>query len=262
MRNGLSREEIEMNLSQKFPGHGSKDVLSNSIDLVVRLILMLDVGELRNAYSGRNRLIWKDGLLQDYVRHVFSDNVSLIHDGIKLGTMFTARSLDQVAGFGVNLTTNLADHLRLRHEDRAVTIFHHASFLQCQLQQSILSPELVEETLNTLALLFPVGDSGTKKWYHKQNEPEELDPGVLNCGRHRGDDYRQIGKYRFWHDRLVILKEAFDESQPNNVSQLWNDRREGSQWYGLWVAIGITLFFGLVQSIEGAMQVYKAYQPS
>jgi hypothetical protein len=28
------------------------------------------------------------------------------------------------------------------------------------------------------------------------------------------------------------------------------------------VAIGLTLFFGLVQSIEGAVQVYKAYHPA
>jgi hypothetical protein len=67
-------------------------------------------------------------------------------------------------------------------------------------------------------------------------------------------------KYRFWHDRLVILKEAFDESQPKTLLQLWNDKRDRTQWYTLWVAIGITLFFGLVQSIEGGMQVYKAFQ--
>ena len=119
---------------------------------------------------------------------------------------------------------------------------------------------MIAETLRTLALLFPQGEKSTEKWYSKQSNPEELDTEVLFCGN-IVDDFRRIEKYTFWHDRLVILKEAFDESQPKTVTQLWNDRREGSQWYALWVAISITLFFGLVQSIEGAIQVYKAYHP-
>jgi hypothetical protein len=84
---------------------------------------------------------------------------------------------------------------------------------------------------------------------------------VLKCSQLR-DHYLQIDVYKYWHDRLVILKEAFDESQLSTVSQLWNDRRDSAKWYTLWVAIGLTLFFGLVQSIEGAIQVYKAYHPS
>jgi hypothetical protein len=109
--------------------------------------------------------------------------------------------------------------------------------------------------------LFPQGDRDSRKWYCKQGNLEDLDLGVLDRGQLH-DDYLQIEKYSFWHDRLVMLKEAFDESQPRTVSQLWNDRREGKQWYALWTAIGLTLFFGLVQSIEGAWQVYKAYNPS
>ena len=109
--------------------------------------------------------------------------------------------------------------------------------------------------------MFPQGDRDSRKWYCKQGNLEDLDLGVLDREQPH-DDYLQIEKYTFWHDRLVMLKEAFDESQPRTVSQLWNDRREGSQWYALWAAIGLTLFFGLVQSIEGGWQVYKAYHPS
>lgn len=107
-------------------------MFNSSINLTVRLTLMLDVGELRHAFSGRRPLIWTDGSLQDFVRDIFSDKISLGHDGVRLGTIFTARNLDRVAGFRVELTTNLADHLRLRYDDRTVSIFHHASFLQCQ----------------------------------------------------------------------------------------------------------------------------------
>jgi len=67
-----------------------------------------------------------------FVRNIFSDEISLSHGGIKLGAPLTARNLDRVTGFRIELTTNLADHLRLRYEDRTVSMFHHASFLRCQ----------------------------------------------------------------------------------------------------------------------------------
>jgi len=64
---------------------------------------------------------------------------------------------------------------------------------------------------------------------------------------------------------VVILKQVFDESRPSTLLQWWNDRRNGVQWYTFWVAILVllfTMFFGMVQSIEGALQVYKAYHPT
>ncbi|RFU24413.1 hypothetical protein B7463_g11924, partial [Scytalidium lignicola] len=238
-----------------------KDKPDTLIDLGVRLALMLDVGKLRNAYSGRERLIWRDGTLKEYVQDVFPDTAVLDHSGIKLSTLFTARNLNRVTGFRVELTTNLGDHLRWREGDKTVSIFHHASFLQCQQMNSIYPDGFVEETLRTLVLLFPQGDKNTKWWYSKRdNDAKDLDPGVLDCGRIR-EDHLQIEKYTFWHDRLVILKEAFDRSQPRSLLQLWNDRRDSSQWYTLWVVIFLTLFFGLIQSIEGAIQIYKIYHP-
>jgi hypothetical protein len=122
---------------------------------------------------------------------------------------------------------------------------------------SIYPPGLVEETLATLALFFPKGDKHTERWYKKQDNADELDENILRCPK------IDIGikEYRFWHDRLVILKTDFDESRPSTITQWWNDRRDGSQWYALWVAISLTVFFGLVQSIEGALQVYKAFNP-
>jgi hypothetical protein len=124
----------------------------------------------------------------------------------------------------------------------------------------MLPDGFVKETIRTLALLFPHGDKKSRKWYMKQeDDPEELDLNVLICGN-MWESYREIEKYEYWHDRLAILKGAFDESKPQNVSQLWKDRRDTFQWYTLWVVISLTLFFGLVQSIEGALQVYKAFQ--
>jgi hypothetical protein len=82
--------------------------------------------------------------------------------------------------------------------------------------------------------------------------------GRLNNGK------RQIQNFKVWRNRLIMLKEAFDEARPKTLRQWWHDRRNGVQWYTFWVAIvilALTIFFGLIQSIEGAMQVYAAFKP-
>ena len=76
-------------------------------------------------------------------------------------------------------------------------------------------------------------------------------------------DDRQIERFRFWHDRLVVLKQVFDEATPQTLRQWWYDRRNGVQWYTFWVAavvLGLTLVFGLIQSLEGALQVYGTFR--
>jgi len=91
-----------------------------------------------------------------------------------------------------------------------------------------------------------------------------IDPRLIRCGQLRAPE-RQIENFNFWYDRIVVLKEAYDESSPASFSQWWNDHRNEERWYTFWVALvilGFTLFFGIVQSVEGALQVYKAYHPS
>lgn len=57
---------------------------------------------------------------------------------------------------------------------------------------------------------------------------------------------------------------VFDAAEPSTMAQWWYDKRKGSQWYTFCVVIVVlilTVFFGIVQSIEGALQVYAAYHP-
>lgn len=130
----------------------------------------------------------------------------------------------------------------------------------------LLFPDgFVEETRRTLTLLLPSGPE-TRKWFRKQQTAKNyiLDPKVIECGRLKADD-RQIEKFRFWRDRLVILKQVFDEAKPGNISQWWWDRRNWVQWYTFWVAVIVlflTFFFGLIQCVEGGIQVYKALVPT
>jgi hypothetical protein len=101
-----------------------------------------------------------------------------------------------------------------------------------------------------------------RRWLSNFPSSLNIDPGAIECGHLKTDD-RQIERFVYWHDRLVTLKQVFNEAQPKNLSQWWHDRRNGVQWYTFWVAIlvlGLTLIFGLTQCIEGALQVYIAYK--
>ena len=285
LEEGLSRETIRGRLSSKLadpkPGNET-ELLDSSVDLTARLVSMMDIGGLQYGFSGRRELVWNQGSLKDFVNGYFNVPVVLGQD-VKLEKMFNARNLGRIAGINIVWTDNLADHLRMiDDEDKKVAIFHHASFLKYQQRYSrcynsvhvgthqansisaLFPPRLMEETLRTFALLFPQSDNDTAKWFSKLPYSLHIDGQVVKCGHLKADD-RHIENFKFWHDRLVILKQLFDESRPSTLSQWWCDRRNGVQWYTFWIAILVlflTIFFGVVQSIEGALQVYKAYHPT
>jgi len=121
----------------------------------------------------------------------------------------------------------------------------------------------IEETLRTLALLFPQTDKDTRHWSKKLIASRLVDRRAFKCERLTTAD-RQTGKFIFWQERLVILKQFFDEAEPKTLSQWWHDRRKGVIWYTFWVAavvLLLTVFFGVVQCVEGGLQVYKAFYP-
>lgn len=122
-------------------------------------------------------------------------------------------------------------------------------------------PGLIAETIRTLALIFPKHDKQTKRMLQVVRPSQRVDRRLQRLQKLRLDD-RQIETFKFWRDRLIILKQAFDDPRPARLSQWWYDRRDGHVWYTFWVAVLVlllTVFFGLVQSVEGALQVYKAY---
>ena len=145
-------------------------------------------------------------------------------------------------------------------------IFHHAEFLRNHQRNNTVFPDgLISETLKTLALLFPAYIGGTTNWIKKQGEDnKDLDITVCEC-ESLDDDHRTLQSFEFWRDRLTILMEAYTSSEPTNIRQWWFDWRKRERWATFWVALLIlflTIIFGIIQSIEGALQVYKAYYPT
>ncbi|KAJ4333706.1 hypothetical protein N0V95_009358 [Ascochyta clinopodiicola] len=259
------RENTRNVLRDKFTkAHPNElELIDRSIDLSATLLLMMDFGSARHVFSGRRRLNWVDGTLRDCVASAFDSTPTLDHKGIKLQRTFSAQSLVQLAGVQLVPTTNLLDHLRLTNNDTQLHVFHHASFLKNQSQGSLLPNALAEETLRTLAILFPQSDVKVRKWYSRLSAPFSLDPELIRCGHLKTED-RQFEKFTYWHDRLIVLKQVFDEATPKTISQWWFDRRNGVQWWTFWVAISVlilTIVFGFIQCITGIMQAYAAFNP-
>jgi hypothetical protein len=133
----LPRPVVRAKLATRYPelncdNAENVQLLDGCIDLVTRLTVMLDIGQFPRTHTGRACLHWTDGSLKEFLQETFTPQTVLSHDRIKLGSQFTARNLELIAGLEVEMTTNLADHLVLREEDSRVLIFHHASFLKNQ----------------------------------------------------------------------------------------------------------------------------------
>ncbi|KAL2008720.1 hypothetical protein VTN00DRAFT_6914 [Thermoascus crustaceus] len=130
LRQGLTRDAIEQRLHlrpQVSKAIASQErALDASINLSVRLLLMLEIGCIQNTFSGYKALTWECGSLQEFVSNLFGHP----QKSVKLEKIFIARNLWRIACIDRAWMNNLADHLRMLEHDTKVAIFHHASFLQ------------------------------------------------------------------------------------------------------------------------------------
>ncbi|KAI0429288.1 hypothetical protein F5Y09DRAFT_262673 [Xylaria sp. FL1042] len=227
---------------------------------------MTSIGEPPLGIDGPNTIRWDTGTLRDFTETYFGPGagVRLQPDKPQIGKIFTALNLRKIGGMRIEWTRNLADHLRLVDDDKTVSIFDCVAFLKFQrkVHRQMFPPGFIDETLSTLSLLIPQNDTKTQEWIESQIEDHDLDPLLTECGSLSTQE-RRFENFNYWNNRLVILKQALDESRPQTLSQWWFDRRNGVQWYTFWVAILVflvTIFFGLVQSLEGALQVYLSWK--
>lgn len=131
-------------------------LIDNTIYLSASLLLMIDFGQIEYGFSGRRKLEWTSGTLQACVSLGFDRTPSLEHKGIKLERAFNAQSLFRFAGLEMVPTTNLLDHLRLTHDDTRLHVFHHASFLNHQLQEYVTSLHSSRSKLILKAPSYPM----------------------------------------------------------------------------------------------------------
>jgi hypothetical protein len=138
LNRNLGRTEVrEKACSQVLPNKGADqdESLNASINLAVRLLLMIEVGEIPNGFSGYRSLQWGQGTLKQFLEDQFAPRAAPLQERVRLEKGFTARNIERIAGIRLIWTDNLADHLRLfdsEKDELVVNIFHHASFLIMQ----------------------------------------------------------------------------------------------------------------------------------
>lgn len=286
-------DEIESHMMVRYlPGNKSPnanlEAICTTINLCASLLLMAHVGTHKYGISGWNPLPWSQHqTLRQAVQHHFQEQKRLIPDNQRLGSIFTARNIQYISGIKMKWTENIVDHLLLTDDDQTVFIFPCVGFLRFQQRyiidlqvhlslsighllriihsfaEPIYPDGFVEETIRTLTLLFPANDTKSRLWLKSiLSSNDRVDKDLSSCGSLRSHE-RRFENFSYWHDRLVILKQAFDDSSPRTLNQWWNDRRNSVQWYTFWVAILVfimTVVFGVIQSVEGGLQVYFSWK--
>lgn len=263
----LDRSLIAEKLQREFPNSNEGQVL-RSMDLTARLWLNLHVRSgdypLGPSLSDMTDIEWmKKASLAKLIRDCFQASsyaVNERHQGID--TAFTVENLHRFCRVNVQWTANLKDHLSYDRSTSTLCLFPHKICLISHLESSDVLPEdFVRETIQTLDLLFPFGEEGTRKY---------LDQTGQTFYRTSSRDLSRVtdfGEFRYWRKRLEDLHDVFHQA-PRNILQLWYDRRNPLQWWTFWLAALIallTIVFGIISSYTSFRQVTlaeKAYELS
>ncbi|KAL9102264.1 MAG: hypothetical protein Q9163_002574 [Psora crenata] len=273
----LASRESSVALLQRnaLPRIISEDLAGTLTDMAASTWLMLSIGKFPGDISYDEPLPWDTGLPLSVLpkdREAPGVPDSLIKrtfppeptskDVVKLPQSFTAANLEKIGGIEIRWTSNLADHLLLRDDDTKLMLFHQVSILALHFasESSPLPKSLIDETLRTISLLLPPRLGEPNPWSQVERQRYKLDAHISVYKRLNGSE-RQINRFTYWRDRLVLLKRTFDDAEPRTISQLYHDDRKKTQWFTFWVAVLvfiITLFFGVIQSVASIIQAWAS----
>lgn len=269
---GSTREEVATTVMQNPVIAHSESLVRTLVDLAAGLWLMLSISKYPGDISYDEPIVWRDheklteeqhelkkGPINNHFSHHYNST-----DLVKLPQAFTAAHLERIGGIKMIWTSNLADHLLLKDDDTKLMLFHQISVLQLHKESptTLLPKALVDETIRSISLLIPPVLGVPNQWFQQQRKNNLIDAQAGVCDRLNSSE-RQIEKFAYWRDRLVLLKRTFDDAEPRNVSQLWWDDRKKTQWFTFWVAVLVfimTVFFGVVQSVAGIVQAWASVQ--
>jgi hypothetical protein len=256
------RRILMQNLQQYFVGYDAGSLL-RSMELSARLWLTLNVRSDAAAFgpvqAHVSTIEWKDEVsLAQLVELQFPLSAHLPKEKNPwIDPALTAANLTNVYRIRVHWSNNLIDHLKYDGKRGILTVYQHKICLLAHLRSpssSIIPVSVLEETVDTLNLLFPFPDSRTENFL---SQSKKTFYGLGNCGRPRKLDLRE---YNYWRDRLVELIRVSDEP-PRNWWQLFTDRRNKLQWATFWIAVLVLMLtlIGLAGSTVSAVYSIKQY---
>lgn len=120
-------------------------------------------------------------------------------------------------------------------------------------KHSFVPRDILIEACRTLCLLLPADNKFVTDWYKKKASDENLDTGILKYGP-LPHGKRHLGMFNHFRDRLVILKQHYDDTRPSSFGQLWHDQRDFIQFLTVMNAITMVIFT-LITLVFGAVQI-------
>jgi hypothetical protein len=117
----------------------------------------------------------------------------------------------------------------------------------------------LEETEETIDLLFPTKDSKDSKRTRRLRDKDNVD---IEAARDL-PPAMTINHYKHWGKRLAALQNVYDAARPRQPQQWWYDRRNRAEWATLVIAIIVfvmTLVFGIISSVTGIIQAYASFK--
>ncbi|KAL8840478.1 MAG: hypothetical protein Q9176_003804 [Flavoplaca citrina] len=264
------RQELEKVVATRLDKNlDCSSVESVFMDFTASIRTLMIIGRSAGDVSYDDFVVWEPSMFLHPGRNECQPNLintvfppPSFLDMVKLPQSFTASNLEKIGGIRVIWTNNLADHLLLRDDDTKVMLFHHVSALHLISYSSSRMPlqDLADETVRTIALLIPPSLGAASPWFKQQQQEHCLDSEAGICDRLNSSE-RQIDKFHYWRERLVLLKRTYDDAEPKSLSQLWWDDRKKTQWFTFWVAVLVfvmTVFFGVIQSVASIVQAWAS----
>ncbi|KAF3808934.1 hypothetical protein GCG54_00011126 [Colletotrichum gloeosporioides] len=160
-------------------------------------------------------------------------------------------------GYNVNWTSCLHQHLNISPEHRVISIFQHKIWLSAHSgieSQCFLPPTVIDEALDTLNLLFPLHDAGTKSFLDKQRQTFH---NLILCRRTLKSN---LSDYEHWGEQMQQLIRILDEP-PVGFRQFLprRDRPNLIESANFWIA-GFVAFLAVISFVFGLIAVVYSKQ--
>ena len=128
--------------------------------------------------------------------------------------------------------------------------------LTSYLNSSVYPQNFLQETFTTVRLLkVGIGSQHTgNKIVYCASDNVELGFGASVT--------RELKDYPYWQTHLKNLNHAFKAAKTTSLKEWWRDPRDVPSLVNVRlavIAIGLALFFGLIQSITGIISAVAAY---
>ncbi|KAK1517961.1 uncharacterized protein CCOS01_12218 [Colletotrichum costaricense] len=162
-------------------------------------------------------------------------------------------------GYSVNWTSCLHQHLNVSPEHRVISIFQHKIWLSAHSgseSQCFLPATVIDEALDTLNLLFPLHDAGTKSFLDKQRQTFN---NLILCRRTLKSN---LSDYEHWGKQIQQLVDILD-GPPVGFRQFLPRRdrpnliESANFWIACFVAVlaVISFVFGLIAVVYAKQSV-------